>query len=122
VFGVAGVAVLLRVIVQELVGGSICLRKISQAPKFRGGMVDQEREESAKARGKQSDPGGVLSISEFGTFGFQFAASIVAFLFLGQWLDHKLGTSPWLLIAGVFIGAGASFYSMYRKLMRAPKQ
>jgi F0F1-type ATP synthase assembly protein I len=41
------------------------------------------------------------------------------FLYLGQWLDRKLGTAPWLLIVGVFVGAGASFYSMYRKLMAA---
>jgi ATP synthase protein I len=43
--------------------------------------------------------------------------SILIFLFLGQWLDRKLGTSPWLLILGVFLGAAAGFYSMYRRLM-----
>jgi F0F1-type ATP synthase assembly protein I len=49
--------------------------------------------------------------------GIQFALSILVFLYLGQWLDRKLGTAPWLLIIGVFLGAGGSFYSMYRKLM-----
>jgi F0F1-type ATP synthase assembly protein I len=49
--------------------------------------------------------------------GIQFALSILVFLYLGQWLDRKLGTAPWLLIVGVFLGAGGSFYSMYRKLM-----
>lgn len=56
---------------------------------------------------------------EFAGLGLQFAVSIVAFLYLGQWLDRKLGTAPWLLIIGVFTGAGAAFYSMYRKLMAA---
>ena len=37
--------------------------------------------------------------------------------FLGQWLDRKLGTSPVFLMLGVFVGAGAAFYGMYRKLM-----
>jgi F0F1-type ATP synthase assembly protein I len=58
-------------------------------------------------------------MGEYAGLGFQFAASIIAFVFLGQWLDRKLGTEPWLLMAGVFVGAGASFYAMYRKLMAA---
>lgn len=60
-----------------------------------------------------------VSVGEYAGLGIQFAASIVVFLYLGQWLDRKLGTAPWLLLAGVFIGAGGSFYSMYRRLMAA---
>jgi ATP synthase protein I len=54
--------------------------------------------------------------------GVQFAASIVFFLFLGQWLDRRLGTDPWLLLLGVFVGAGAGFYSLYRQLVTVPRQ
>jgi F0F1-type ATP synthase assembly protein I len=60
-----------------------------------------------------------ISAGEYAGFGIQFAASIVVFLYVGQWLDRKLGTAPWLLLVGVFLGAGGSFYSMYRKLMAA---
>jgi F0F1-type ATP synthase assembly protein I len=60
-----------------------------------------------------------FSVSEFAGVGFQFAFSIILFLYAGQWLDRKLGTAPWLLIVGVFLGAGLAFYSMYRKLMAA---
>ena len=60
-----------------------------------------------------------VSASEFAGVGLQFAVSIVLFLFLGQWLDKKFGTGPILLIVCVFVGAGAAFYSMYRKLMAA---
>lgn len=49
--------------------------------------------------------------------GLQFAVSILVFLFVGQWLDRKLGTAPVFLLVGVFVGAGGAFYSMYRKLM-----
>ena len=59
------------------------------------------------------------SASEFAGVGLQFAASIIVFLLAGQWLDRRLGTAPWLLIVGVFLGAGGGFYSMYRKLMAA---
>lgn len=54
---------------------------------------------------------------EYAGLGLTFAASILLFLYAGQWLDRKLGTDPWLMITGVFTGAGAAFYSMYRKLM-----
>lgn len=54
---------------------------------------------------------------EYAGLGLQFAVSILLFLYAGQWLDRRLGTEPWFMILGVFTGAGASFYSMYRKLM-----
>jgi F0F1-type ATP synthase assembly protein I len=69
--------------------------------------------------GPRHDPDKGISVGEYAGLGIQFAASIVVFLYLGQWLDRKLGTAPWLLLAGVFIGAGGSFYSMYRRLMAA---
>ena len=67
--------------------------------------------------GREPDSG--PSASEFAGVGIQFALAILVFLYLGQWLDRKLGTAPWLLIIGVFLGAGLGFYSMYRKLMAA---
>jgi ATP synthase protein I len=63
--------------------------------------------------------GGGPSVAEFAGVGLQFAVSILVFVFVGQWLDRKLGTAPWMLMLGVFLGAGASFYSMYRKLSAA---
>ncbi|MBC7894393.1 MAG: AtpZ/AtpI family protein [Cytophagaceae bacterium] len=43
--------------------------------------------------------------------------SIVLFLYVGRWVDGRLGSEPWGMVIGVFTGAGAAFYSMYRKLM-----
>ena len=63
--------------------------------------------------------GGGPSVAEFAGVGLQFALSILVFLYAGQWLDRKLGTAPWLLLVGVFVGGAGSFYSMYRKLMAA---
>lgn len=54
--------------------------------------------------------------------GLQFAAAIVIFLFVGRWLDDRLGTAPWLLILGVMVGAGGGFYSMYRRLVVLPRE
>jgi len=68
-----------------------------------------------------STPPEPINVSSFAGAGLQFAISLVLFLFLGRWIDSKLGTSPIFLIAGVFIGGGAAFYSMYRKLTAAQK-
>lgn len=54
--------------------------------------------------------------AQFMGLGLQFVLSLLLFLYLGQWVDRKLGTSPWFMILGVFTGATAAFYSMYRKL------
>lgn len=54
--------------------------------------------------------------------GLQFAASILLFLLVGHWLDGRLGTRPWLLIAGALLGGGAGFYSLYRQLVVLPRR
>ena len=45
------------------------------------------------------------SIGPFLTLGIQLALGVVILFFAGRWLDEKLGTSPWLMLAGVFIGS-----------------
>ena len=54
--------------------------------------------------------------------GLQFAISILLFLLAGQWIDRQLGTEPLFLIVFVFVGAGGSFYSIYRKLMEQQRR
>lgn len=54
--------------------------------------------------------------------GLQFALVLVAFLFAGKWLDDRLGTEPWLLMAGVFVGFALSVFWMYRRLVVGDKE
>ena len=63
-----------------------------------------------------------LSGADFAGVGIQFAAAIIAFLFAGQWLDNRIDTKPVFTILGVFLGAGAAFYNMYRKITAAQKK
>jgi len=63
----------------------------------------ERRERSAAAR--------------FAGVGLQFAVTLLLCVWLGTWLDRKFGTTPVFLYVGVFLGAGAAFYSMYRQLM-----
>lgn len=67
--------------------------------------------------GKTSEDNVARSWGKYAGIGIQFAASIVLFLYVGQWVDSKLGSDPWGVILGVFTGAGAAFYSMYSRLM-----
>ena len=81
--------------------------------------MNEEREPREPDR---SPPESATSGAAVAGLGIQFVLSILLFLFIGKWADERLGTEPWLLIAGVFLGAGASFYSIYRRLMADQKR
>ena len=63
------------------------------------------------------ESGNVASAARYAGLGLQLVAAILIFLFVGNWIDRMLGTSPLFLILGVFVGAGGAFYSIYRRLM-----
>lgn len=66
--------------------------------------------------GGRERKGGAGSASRLMGLGFQFLLAILLGLYGGQWLDRRLGSAPWFLIIGVFLGAGAIFYAMYRAM------
>ena len=41
-------------------------------------------------------------------------AAVVSGIIVGWLLDRWLGTKPWLLVAGVVLGAAAGFYELIR--------
>jgi len=83
-----------------------------------GGDRDGGRKDADRHRSDAAGP----SLGTYAGHGLQFAISIIVFLYAGQWLDRKLGTAPWLMLLLMFVGAGASFFSMYRKLMAAQER
>ena len=86
--------------------GTNCPGKAAMVPK---------RDEIHGPRPAASEAGRVLGV------GLQFAGAIVLFLFVGRWLDSRLGTEPWLLLGGVLLGAVAGFISLYRQLAAPPR-
>ena len=81
-------------------------------------MTDEDR--SKRERDPhlyRGEPNPLAGAGKYMGLGLQFAGSIVFFMFAGIWLDKRLGTSPWLVILGVFVGAAAAFYVIYTKLM-----
>ncbi len=75
-----------------------------------------EREDARDEFPRNEGSFGSGPAAQFMGLGLQFVLSLLLFLYLGKWVDTKLGTSPWFLILGVFTGASAAFYSMYRSL------
>ena len=65
---------------------------------------------------------GMVSGTEFAGIGLQFGFTILISAFAGVWLDNRLGTSPWLLLVFVFVGAAGGFYSMYRRVTAAQRR
>jgi F0F1-type ATP synthase assembly protein I len=80
-------------------------------------MTDERGRHTGPGDPGERDRRSSNAAAKYGGLGLQFALSIILFLYAGRWLDRKLDTEPWFLILGVFTGASAAFYSMYRTLM-----
>ena len=80
------------------------------------GQRPVERDTSRPRAASASRTSGRSTGAEYAGLGIQLGGAIALFAFVGWWLDERLGTSPWLLIALVFLGAFAGFYSVYRRV------
>ena len=58
-------------------------------------------------------------VGRYTGFGLAWALSVLLFLLIGYWLDQRLGTLPWLTIAGAFVGAAGGFISLVRGVTAA---
>ncbi len=52
----------------------------------------------------------------YGVVGIQLAASVLAGLFLGNYIDKKIGTLPWLTVVGLLLGTAGGFYNLIKIL------
>jgi len=58
----------------------------------------------------------------FLTLGLQLAITVVAFFFLGKWLDEWLGTTPWLMLGGLAVGVTGGMISFFRTVIALGKK
>lgn len=49
--------------------------------------------------------------------GYTIAVPIVVLALAGRWLDKKLETSPWFLLAGILISVAVSSWAVYKKTL-----
>lgn len=75
------------------------------------------RTAAGESAGESEDQRASRAAGKYAGIGLQFAASVLLFLYAGQWLDRRFHTAPWGVLVGVLVGASAAFYSMYRRLM-----
>ncbi|NIP72152.1 MAG: AtpZ/AtpI family protein [Gammaproteobacteria bacterium] len=61
-------------------------------------------------------PGKFRRYLRFSTVGLELGLSVLIGLFVGQWLDARFGTEPWLLLLFLMFGMAAGFRSIYRAL------
>jgi ATP synthase protein I len=65
-----------------------------------------------------SNGGSNRSILNLMTVGTTLVGCIVVGYLLGGFLDRKLGTGPWLVVAGVLLGTAAGFVGLFRMVSR----
>ena len=63
-----------------------------------------------------------LSALALAGLGVQFAVALLFFVFAGNWVDQRFGSSPIALLVGVFVGGGGTFFLKVRQLMRGVEQ
>lgn len=84
------------------------------------GSRDPRRPDEDPLKRLAQHQGGIGSLGAAGKYagvGMQFALSILLFLYLGQWVDRRIGTNGIFALVGALLGFGAAFYSIYRSLM-----
>ena len=59
--------------------------------------------------------------ARYAGLGVQFAGTLVVFGAIGWWLDGKLGTEPWLMVAGIFVGFFGAMISIVKQVPPASK-
>ena len=62
--------------------------------------------------------GSTRSMMDLLAVGTVLVVCIVLGYLLGSYLDRKLGTSPWLVVAGVVLGTAAGFVELFRTVSR----
>lgn len=50
--------------------------------------------------------------------GSELVGAVLAGFLLGQWLDKKLGTGPWLMLVGAIFGITLGLYALIRSSQR----
>ncbi|MCM2267193.1 MAG: AtpZ/AtpI family protein [Elusimicrobiales bacterium] len=57
---------------------------------------------------------------DYAQIGLELAGAVLLGLWLGYWLDGRLGTRPWLTLAGALLGLVGGFYRVAKELFRPP--
>lgn len=76
--------------------------------------------ETPRSPTRESEPAGEVSPWALAGLGMQFFAALLLSVYAGSWVDRRVGSSPFGVLIGVFVGGGGAFFLSYRRLM-APR-
>jgi hypothetical protein len=62
------------------------------------------------------------ALGSFGTLGLEIVLCILLGLFLGRWLDGKLGTEPYVSVVGFLFGLAAAVKAIVRTWKEMQKE
>ncbi|NIM00861.1 MAG: ATPase F0F1 [Acidobacteria bacterium] len=57
-----------------------------------------------------------LSGTQFIGLGIEMVVPVVLLMYAGYRLDAWLGSKPWLVLLGTFLGIAVSFYGMFKRV------
>jgi len=69
----------------------------------------QEREQGLAGYGKATE---IIAAA------LQLAVAVILMFFLGNWLDGKFNTAPWLMLTGLMVGFAGGFYAFMRSVQK----
>ncbi len=75
-------------------------------------MTSARRDPSGPQRGRKVDEW--RGLGSFGTLGLEIVLCIALGFFGGKWLDEKIGTTPYLSLAGFVFGLAAAIKGVMR--------
>jgi len=92
----------------------------SDAPELHPSVVTGGRSSHAYAPAAQTTRRAYDALSA-SSVGLELGISVIMGLLLGYWLDTRLGTTPWLMLAFLVLGLVAGFRGVLRAVHRAER-
>lgn len=71
-----------------------------------------------RGTGGRREPSSLTTYGIYGAAGIQLAASVVGLLLLGNYLDGRFGTGPWLAVGGLVLGFVGGLVNLVRIVKR----
>ncbi len=80
-------------------------------------MVSGSPHKTTDAGKRSRETQGIFrEVSPYLTLGFQLAAAVVIFFFVGEWVDRRFGIDPIGKLVGAFIGIVGGFVKFFRSV------
>lgn len=81
--------------------------------------------ETGQEKSNPDEGSGVKYYKEYGpyvTLGLQLAAAVLAFYFIGSWLDNRYNTQPAFTLGGIMLGTVGGLIKFFKVVIELNKQ